>query len=364
MLCAAMRMLSVSVWTKLVCAVGLGVVTSVALAQESSIVAPEGALVQKVWHLGRVTGDLHRIIAFYHDVLGLDLRGQRSPIPFYTVAAINEFVNAPPEAEFRAAFMPIQGTSTATRQQDQIYLEAFEYRNIDRRQVLPPLSSAGVSSLRVIVRDLNTMVAAAKAANTSFITSGDPLTVPAPGSRGGTARAIMLRDPDGYPVELMEIAPAPATPAPAESAVLGAHMTVVVSDLVASLDFYRRLIGPDLQAETPGAWKADGSMSRLRNIRDAAYRTAAIRLPGSAVVLELVEFRDIEQTPYWPVFQDIGHGHVAFIVKDIQATVERMKELRAGSISKAGTWTQINPTTRAVYTRDPDGFFLEILERR
>ena len=64
------------------------------------------------------------------------------------------------------------------------------------------------------------------------------------------------------------------------------------------------------------------------------------------------------------MFQDIGHGHVAFIVKDIQATVDRMKELGAGSISKAGTWTQINPTTRAVYTRDPDGFFLEILERR
>jgi hypothetical protein len=52
------------------------------------------------------------------------------------------------------------------------------------------------------------------------------------------------------------------------------------------------------------------------------------------------------------------------MVKDIEATVVRLKELGAGSISKAGTWTQINPTTRAVYTRDRDGFFLEILERR
>ena len=355
-------MISVRLWANLACAVG--VATSIALAQETAVVAPEGALVQKVWHLGRVTGDLHRIIDFYPDVLGLELRGQRSPIPFYTVAAINEFVNAPPQAEVRAAFMPIQGTSTATRQQDQIYLEAFEYRNIDRRQVVAPLSSPGVSSLRVIVRDLNKTVAAAQAANASFITSGDPLSVPAPGGVSGSARAIMLRDPDGYPVELMEIAPPPATPATAESPVLGAHMTVVVGDLDASLAFYRRLVGPDLQADIPSAWRTDGTVSRLRNIRDAAYRAAAIKLPGSLVVLELVQFRDIEQTPYWPVFQDIGHGHVAFIVKDIQATVDRMKELRAGSISKAGTWTQINPTTRAVYTRDPDGFFLEILERR
>ena len=32
---------------------------------------PAGADVPAVWHLGRVTGDLERIIAFYHDLLGL-----------------------------------------------------------------------------------------------------------------------------------------------------------------------------------------------------------------------------------------------------------------------------------------------------
>jgi catechol 2,3-dioxygenase-like lactoylglutathione lyase family enzyme len=368
-------MLSVRPFARLVCVAA--VATSAALgacslyayallAQErSAVVAPEGALVQRVWHLGRVTGDLHRIIEFYHDVLGLNLRGARSPIPFYSVAAINEFVNAPPNAEFRAAFMPIQGTSTATTPQDQIYLEAFEYRNIDRRQVVPSLSNPGVSSLRLLVRDLGKTVAAAKAAGISVVTAGgDAVNVPAPDDLAGVARAIMLRDPDGYPVELVEVSPAPATLAPAGSPVLGAHVSVVVDDLDTSLHFYRRLMGPDLRVGPAAAWQTHSGISRLRNIRDTAYRTAAIYLPGSAIVLELIEFRDIEQSPYLPVFQDIGHGHVAFIVRDIQATVERMKELRVTSISQAGTWTQINPTTRAIYTRDPDGFFLEILERR
>jgi catechol 2,3-dioxygenase-like lactoylglutathione lyase family enzyme len=356
-------MLSVRTVVKLVCV--CSVITCVAVAQESPAVAPEGGVVQKVWHLGRVTGDLHRIIDFYHDVLGLNLRGARSPIPFYSVAAINEFVNAPAQAEFRAAFMPIQGTSLATTPQDQIYLEAFEYRNIDRRQVLPALSTPGVSSLRLIVRDLNRVVAAAKAANVSTITpGGEPLTVPAPNGIPGTARAIMLRDPDGYPVELMEIVPAPVTLAAADSPVLGAHMSVIVDDANASLEFYRGLIGPELQASAPSDWRSEGTVTRLRNIRDTAYRSATVRLPGSTIALELVEFKDVDALPYRPTFQDIGHGHVAFIVRDIQATVERMKAVRATSISKTGTWTQINATTRAVYTRDPDGFFLEILERR
>jgi catechol 2,3-dioxygenase-like lactoylglutathione lyase family enzyme len=339
--------------------------TTLVLAQGAPTVTPEGSLVQKVWHLGRVTGDLHRIIDFYHDVIGLNLRGARSPIPFYSVAAINEFVNAPAHAEFRAAFLPIQGTSAATVAADQIYLEAFEYRNIDRRQVLPPLTSPGASSLRLLVRDLNAVIAKAKAANVSVLTAGgEAVAVPAPAGMTGTARAVMLRDPDGYPVELMEISPPLPTFAPAESPVLGAHMVVVVDDLAASLKFYRRLVGTELQASAPSAWQPSAAVSRLRAIPDLASRTASIRLPGSAIALELVEYRDAPPSTYRPAFQDIGHGHVAFIVKDIQETVQRMKAAGATSISKAGTWTQINPTTRAVYTRDPDGFFLEILERR
>jgi lactoylglutathione lyase len=331
----------------------------------ASPVAPEGVQVQKVWHLGRVTGDLSRIIDFYHGLLGLNLRGTRGPVAFSSAPAINEFVRAPAHAEFRAAFMPIPGASAAAAPQDQVYLEAFEYRNIDRRQILPALSSPGASSLRLLVRDVARALAAAKAAGVSVVTpGGEPLAVAAPGGLGGSARAIVIRDPDGYAVELCEVQPAPATPAPADAALLGAQMTVAVTDLTASVTFYRGLLGPDVEVSRPSAWQRQANWTRLRGLADAEFRVATVRLPGSTIALELVEYRGIERTPYRPVFQDIGHGHVAIIVKDIEATVGRMKALGAASISAAGTWTQINPTTRAVYTRDPDGFFVEILERR
>ena len=88
-------------------------------------------------------------------------------------------------------------------------------------------------------------------------------------------------------------------------------------------------------------------------------------LPGSTIVLELVEFRGIpQQTPYRPVFQDIGSGTWRSSRKTSAWWVDRMKEPGARTISQSGTWTQINPTTRAVYTRDRDGFFVEVLERR
>jgi len=328
-------------------------------------VAPPGVDLDRVWHLGRVTGDLERIIAFYHDLLGLDLRGARNQArTFASNATLNEFVNAPAGAEYRAAFLPIPGASAATEPQNQIYLEAFEYRNVERHQLMPALFSPGVSSLKLLVRDLGKVVTTATAAGVSIVTpGGEPIAVPVPAGFTGAARAIMMRDPDGYPVEVVEITPTPGSLAPDTSNVLGAHMSVVVADAPASLAFYRRLAGSELQAwETP--WQSSRALSRVRGLPDAEYRTSSVLLPGSTIVLELIEVRGVAQTPYRPVFQDIGFGHVAFTAKDVVVVVERMKALGARTLSQSGTWTQINPATRAVYTRDRDGFFVEVLERR
>jgi catechol 2,3-dioxygenase-like lactoylglutathione lyase family enzyme len=339
----------------------------VVLAQtRADSLAPAGADVPAVWHLGRVTGDLERIIAFYHDMLGLGLRGARNqPRLFTSNQTNNEFVNAPANAEYRAAFMPIPGASPATDLQNQIYLEAFEYRNIDRRQIIPSMMSPGVSSLRLLVRDLDKTIAAAKAAGVAIVTAGGaPVEVPTPAGLPGSSRAIVIRDPDGYPVELLQVTPALPSLAPAESNILGAQMSVVVADLSRSLDFYRRFVGADLQTWEGTGWQTNKAFSQLRGIADVDYRTAAAMLPGSTIRLELIQFRGVEQTPYRPVFQDIGFGHVALVARDIELMLSRMNQLGVTSLARSGTWTQFNPTLRAIYTRDLDGFFIEVIERR
>ena len=331
----------------------------------TAVVAP-GTDVQQVWHLGRVTGDLERIVRFYHDLLGLGLRGSLDQaLRFAKNPLINEFVNVPATGEYRAAFMPIPGASTETNPQSQIYLEAFEWRNVERRQQLPELFSPGVSSIRFLVRDLDALVAAAEKAGSVVITAGGaPLTVPTPEGLAGSARAVMIRDPDGYPVELMQVTPAPPTPADATSRLLGAHMSVVVADLDASLAFYRALIGQDAQTRPGRGWQNDASFTRLRNVPAASYRTAAVLLPGSAIVLELIQFRGVSQTAYRPAFQDIGFGHVALVAGDIERALQRLTQLGSVPLAQSGTWTRFSPTLRGVYTRDRDGFFIEVIERR
>lgn len=342
---------------KLLTAFVLFCLCNLALAQDPPRIADPGDRLQGVWHLGRVTGDLERIIAFYHDLLGLGFRGDRAaPIPFYSVAAINEFVGSPANAEFRAAFMPIPGGSAETDLARQVYLEAFEYRNIERHQYMPALSDPGVSMMNFVVRDLDTLVAEAKAAGVAFITpNGEPVSV-------AGARSVIMRDPDGYPVEITEITPLPASYAPGDSRILGARMSLVVDDLLAAMEFYWSFVGrirppsfrnPNWQRNPPGL-----------GLPDADFRTFTIQLPGTAIPLDLIEYRDIEQKPYHPNFQDIGFGHIAFTTNDIEAVHATMTALGSKTLAASGRWTQINPNLRALYTRDNNGFFLEIIENR
>jgi len=41
-----------------------------------------------------------------------------------------------------------------------------------------------------------------------------------------------------------------------------------------------------------------------------------------------------------------------------------MNQIGIKPLSASGTWTAINPSLRGVYTRDLDGFFLDVIERR
>ena len=265
--------------------------TSTALAQAPAAgMAPSGADVPGVWHLGRVTGDLERIIAFYHDLLGLGLRGARNQPRLFTSNKMNnEFVNAPASAEYRAASMPIPGASAAAELQNQVYLEAFEYRNIERR---PDHSGAGQSgcfepaSPRPRSRQRRgggqgcrrgshhcgwSAVAGADASRLNRIVAGDHGQRSrrlSGGADAGDARAAIGRTREKQ-----------------------RRRRTDVSGRVGSLglaEFLPPLHRLRLTNVGRCRWQTSKAFTQLRGIPDAEYRTAAALLPGSAVRLELV----------------------------------------------------------------------------
>lgn len=167
-------------------------------------------------HLGRQIGNVELMIHFYHDLIGLDLLGPRGrPRPFgskETGPALLEFVQRgqgvpnPMDARNRAVILPIPGTSASKG--GEMTIEAIEIKNIESRPYKPSMSDPGASHIKLIVRDLDKTLAILKDELVPVITAGGkPVILSSYPGMTGKIRAVFVRDPDGYPVGLMELAP-------------------------------------------------------------------------------------------------------------------------------------------------------------
>ena len=323
-------------------------------------------VVERPGHLGRQSGDLEQILHFYHDLLGLNLRGERHmDRPFWTSKPLIEFADAPPEAEFRAVILPIQGTATEPGAGREMTIEAIEYRNVERRHYEFRLQDRGVSWLRLFLRELDPALARLREAGVVVVTEGgEPLQLEQRHGSGKLERAIIVRDTDGYPVELVEQSPGPDSSASSADNIAGAQVVVVVADIEATLAFYRQLIGTDLEIDTGPIFIADTDLNRLRDTPGARSRSAFLPVPGSPVMMEFVQYDNIEQQAIRPEFWDLGVGHMLFMVNDLDAIMSRIRGAGLKILARSGEPVYLNEEVRALFTRDPDGFFVEFMERK
>jgi catechol 2,3-dioxygenase-like lactoylglutathione lyase family enzyme len=326
-------------------------------------VAPAGNVLRP-GHLGRETGDLEQIIHFYHDVLGTGLRGERNePRPFWTRPGLIEFANTPNYADFRAVILPLQGTAAEADSGLEMTIEAIEFRGMERHQYVQNLSDIGGSHLVLILRDLDSAVAKLKADGAAFLTpGGEPVAVPLMYGENRQKRSVIVRDPDGYPVELVQLTPAPATTAPADSNIIGARISATVKDLEATQKLYQDLVGPELQFWTSPAFVKDEAYNKLRNTPDAEYRYGAALIPGSPVYLEFVQYQGTEQRTIDPILQDIGTGHALFMVDDMDVIMPRLKAAGLSTLATSGKPVFISDTTQALFSKEPNNFFIEFME--
>ena len=161
----------------------------------------------------------------------------------------------------------------------------------------------------------------------------------------------------------MQLDPAPASLAPPGARILDAMIVVVVADLDTSIRFYQRFLGSGTLAGAPTRWRQSDGAERLRALAPIEHRSVLLALPGSAPKLQLMQFRGAPQSPFRPLFQDIGHAHIALYTHDVPGASATLHSLGGHTLSRTDTWTRFSPTLTGFYTRDPDGFFLEVIAR-
>src|SRR6202000_793311 len=215
----------------------------------------------------------------------------------------------------RVALLPIPGTA-ATPGGPEMTIEAIEIKGVKARPYHPALRDPGASYLKIIVRDLDKTLALLKDERYNVISAGGtPVEVASWPGINGKVRAVMLRDTDGYPVQLLQITPTPASTAPADSKVLGARVTIVVDNLEASCKFYQDLAGPELKFWVSPTLLGDKADAAVTNT-PGQFRMAQAMVPGSPVVLELIEYKDHNHAFKRGFIQDPGTAHFLFMVKD------------------------------------------------
>jgi predicted enzyme related to lactoylglutathione lyase len=134
----------------------------------------------------------------------------------------------------------------------------------------------------------------------------------------------------------------------------------IVASLDRSIQFYRDVIGLELQG-APRVFSGTEAM-KVGNTPGAQSLFASLKVPGSEMGVEVIEYKDIDRRPAQPRFQDPGAANLILTVRDLDAIVARIKKASAHINSAGGVPATIPGGSRVIFVQDPDGFFVELVQ--
>ncbi|HTT05399.1 MAG TPA: VOC family protein [Steroidobacteraceae bacterium] len=333
---------------------------SVATATTAATAAPAGEVVAP-GNFIHVVAHLDRTMAFYHGVLGLDQLtfGNAAPAPpkFAANAPVAQLYDVPSDTSVGVVVyrLPVMGVG----------LEFAEFRKVRQKSVHPQPQDPGASCVVLTVRQVDPILQRAHAAHVPIVSLGG---VPVPADDPGAAgRSVVLRDPDGYYVELVE-QPAAAAAATATghgesdaANVLQAALMLSIADTDRNAQFYRDLLGMPLQIDA--SFAPDASLSKAFGLRGGQVRRSVASIPGSTFRYDFVEWKGVPRRATHAAVHDHGAGVLRLSVSDVDGFVSHLKAAGIVVDSTGGGTVSLGGTFHASILSDPNGLFIEPVPR-
>ncbi len=312
--------------------------------------APQSAPPGEVTGVGNFThivADFDRSLGFYRDVLGLEVFGSQ---PFGLNPAIEKLGNTP-GGQSRYTALRVPGSALG--------VELIQYKDIERKEQHPHFVDPGAGNLALRVRDLDSLFPklAAYPGVKILTDGGKPATIETP---NGVLHALFLLDPDGFVVELLQVANVPAG-APAGN-VIGGTFEATVRDSAQSVKFYNELLGFNMTLGT--TFNDNQDMAKTAGAPGASFKQSSAPIPGTSVQMTLIEFKDIARKELSGRTQDPGTAILQLYVRDVTALTAKLKVAGVPIVTAGGVPVEIVPPGLKIsLVRDPNNMLLELIEQ-
>ena len=318
------------------------------------VLSAQSTPVVQLQNLAHAVESLDKTVPFYRDVIGLPVGG-RDPLAAQP-QALNEDLSkftATKGAKFRAATFRIPNASFG--------FELTEFTGAPRKAVQPRLQDPGAATLVLQVRDMDKMLAKLKAANTVIVTAGGAPVNPS-GNASSKMREMLIRDPDGFFVQLVQPDPLPAIAADAAAGdILGGSVQLSIEDSAKTVAFLRDAIG--FTARPTGQLATNPTVVNLINMPGAQWRITHGSIPGTTLDFGLIEYVGVPRTKLTAGAEDPGSPAFTMVVRDIDAAVDQWKKAGGTVVSTGGMAIKGATGAGNVFVRDVNGFMWELIQR-
>jgi len=296
-----------------------------------------------------IVENMDKSLAFYHDVFGME-------VPELPVSGSRPYNNPNPRlfamfdimgSKERHQSARVQGISTG--------VEPMEIQDIEHKTIKLRLQDPGAATLVLVVRDVDAALARVKQAGMPVVTpGGNPVKL------GDGSRAVLIRDVDDRFIEIRQPASLPATKAPPTSNIVEIRVSIAVNDMERTRTVYRDVLGFKLEGET--AFAKDPAMQALTGMPSLEVRRSRAQATGSALWLELVEYKGVDRTPLRMRIQDRGAARLQLRTRNIGAMVKAVKDAGLKVVSHGGVAVPIPPNFMGALVADPNNFFVSLFE--
>jgi predicted enzyme related to lactoylglutathione lyase len=298
-----------------------------------------------------VVTNLDRTLAFYEDPLGVKAKATTPAAA--SNAAVAKMYNAP-GARVRSAILTIPHTDLS-----------LEFVELQGAKLKSPVAArvwdTGAANILLRIREIEIAAASVLAHGGSIVNpTGQPVVAAGIGGAVST-QFLIVRDPDGYFVELIDQYAEKATPENGGN-VVTVLFRFIADDAGKTASFFQQAFGFDVTA--PGTLAKDPVLGAMTGLGSATSRFTRSVVPGSKVVFQIGEIKTPDSRRLDQTLPRVGASMFRLEVRDLDGTLARAKA--AGAVLAPGNEqpTTVAPGRRMVLITEPDGLLLQLAESR